>query len=301
MRRWAWLVALLLFSGCQAALGEQSVAVDIAPAYPVYPHIQRLLDVAGEEIGYAEASDGTTKYGVWAGDPKAQWCAEYLCWSVYQTDERYATGMLTVQYPLYGASNTGRDWFIAQGRYIARNGFVTGWGSQWYRGENRTMPKNSYIPQPGDWVFLSYDASGDTAHVAMVEKCLRQPDGSVIIQVIEGNNPVAVARALYPLTDWRIQGYGTVRDLADIVLRMGAQGEKVRALQALLVEVELLQIGDISGVYSQRTSDAVKRHQASMGVSQTGIANRATQLSLGEHLVAWRAGRVGYFTVEEGL
>lgn len=300
IRKAVHLVSLLMVVFF-TAVAETPLPREVEPLYPVPEEIQRVLDIAREELGYQERSDGVTKYGTWAGDPKAQWCAEYLCWVVDQADQRFGYGLLKSQYPLYGASNTGRDWFLQQGRYIARNGFVPDWGSQWFKGQATTMGKNAYVPQPGDWVFFSYGSSGDTSHVAMVEKSVQMPDGSLAIQVLEGNNPQAVARATYPLSDWRIQGYGTVRDLADIVLRMGARGEKVRALQEILAEVGLLDAGSISGFYDQRTSDAVKGYQATMQATQTGIANQATQLSLQEYLITWRASQVGYFTVEDGL
>jgi len=162
------------------------------------------------------------------------------------------------------------------------------------------MPRNSYIPQPGDWVFFSYGASGDTSHVAMVERVLQAPDGTMVMEVLEGNNPEAVARAQYPLEDWRIQGYGTVRDLADMVMRMGQKGEKVRQLQEKLAELDLLADDQVTGTYSQRTSDAVKAFQGIMGARQTGIANQQTQLSLDAYLIQWRSEQVGYFTVEDG-
>ena len=292
------LLAALLLPACVAA--QEVPATVVEPAYPVPHEVQVVLDIARAELGYTEASDGTTKYGTWTGDPQAEWCAEFLCWSVDQADKQLGTTLLTVQYPNYSANNTGRDWFIRQGRYIARTGFVPGWGSQWYKGESQSLPRNSYVPQPGDWVFFSYGATGDTSHVAMVERVLKTPDGSLVAEVLEGNMPVAVARAQYALDDWRIQGYGTVRDLADIVLRMGAQGEKVRQLQEKLAEVQLLQSEQVTGAYNQRTSDAVKAYQGIIGAKQTGIANQETQLSLDAYLLKWRAENVGYFTVEDG-
>ena len=98
------------------------------------------------------------------------------------------------------------------------------------------MEKNSYIPQPGDWVFLTDNAEGDTSHVALVEYCARDESGRVLVHVIEGNNvtkpaPQSVARNVYPLDYWKILGYGTVHDLADITLRFGCDGPKVTALQ----------------------------------------------------------------------
>lgn len=258
-----------------------------------------MLDIAQGELGYTEASDGSTKYGEWVKDPKAQWCAEFLCWTVDQAGLQSGEEILGKLYPFYQGTNTGRDWFITQGRYIARRGTVPGWGSQWYKGSPEPMGRDSYIPQPGDWMFLSYDSSGDTAHVAMVENCYMLSDGSITIQVIEGNNPVAVARARYPLSDWRILGYGTVRDLADISMRMGHSGEKVRALQERLRLIGLLSEEDVTGFYSQRTSDALKVFQASVQLKDNGIANQATQLALADRADHWLMEHPDFWVVSD--
>ena len=178
---------------------------------------------------------------------------------------------------------------------------MPGWGGQWYKGSREAMARDSYIPQPGDWVFLSYDSSGDTAHVAMVESCYRLNDGSgaVQVQVIEGNNPSAVARARYGLDDWRILGYGTVRDLADTSMRMGHSGEKVKALQQRLNLIGLLAEEDITGFYSQRTSDALKVFQASIQLNANGIANQATQLALSERADNWLMEHTEFWVVRD--
>ena len=298
-----WLIpvcALLIIClgqtvGARAELTEKL----IEPSHPVLPQVRLVLDIARGELGYTEASDGSTKYGEWVNDPKAQWCAEFLCWTVDQAGQRIGEEILDNLYPFYQGSNTGRDWFIAQGRYIARRGHVPGWGIQWYTGSPEPMARDSYIPQPGDWMFLSYDSSGDTAHVAMVENSYLLSDGSVTVQVIEGNNPVAVARARYPLSDWRILGYGTVHDLADVSMRMGHRGEKVRALQERLRLIGLLAEEDITGFFSQRTSDALKAFQASVQLKDNGIANQATQLALGERADNWLMEHPEFWVVSD--
>lgn len=294
------LAIFCLTAALLAAVGPGFAAQQaqpIAPQYPVPDYVNALLDVARQELGYQEVGE-STKYGQWAGNPQAAWCAEFLCWSVQQVDEKLGTKLLRNQYPLYGGTNTGRDWFIRQGRYVARSGFITDWGTQWYIGQREQMAKNSYIPQPGDWMFLSFSPSGDTAHVAMVEAALRRDDGSVGVQVIEGNNPDRVQRAVYDLTDWRIQGYGTVHDVADMVLRMGAEGRKVQALQEKLITVALLAPDGATARYSQATADAVKALQSMQGMAPTGIANRETQLALDAYVAQWLNEHAGAWTVD---
>ena len=116
-------------------------------------------------------------------------------------------------------------------------------GIEWLKGADSYISPGDYIPQPGDWVFLTFTGGVDTDHVAMVEYCSRDPEsGAVRIHVIEGNAPVAVARNTYSLLDGRILGYGTVHDVADITMHFGNRGEKVRQLQEKLVYLGLLQL-----------------------------------------------------------
>lgn len=299
MRR--FLIALLCLLIPLAVKGNSGADAftDIAPAYPMPDSVRALIAVAAGEVGYTEERGGVTKYGSWYGNPAAEWCAEFLCWSVAQAEEALGVTLLNKVFPLYGATNIGREWFLAQGRYIARTGFVTGWGSQWYSGDSKQMARGSYIPQPGDWVFFSYTPSGDTTHVAVVEKVIAAADGTHYAQVIEGNNPDKVQRARYLLDDWRIQGYGTVRDLADMVLRMGAQGAKVSALQAKLRDIGLLQEGDVTGLYNQRTSDALKVFQHQENLRPNGIANQQTQLLLEAYHARYRQEHVHFWIVDQ--
>ena len=276
------LCVLLLALPAAAEEGE----IVIQPSYPVSDYVQWLLETARGELGYHEAKDNSTKYGVWTQDPTAEWCAEFLCWCVNQTDKAHSVKMLDRQYPYYTGNNTGRDWFLAQGRYIARRGVVPGWGTQWFRGSSTPMTPNSYVPQPGDWVFFSNAATGDTTHVAMVEYCAYHAEGQVRIHVIEGNSPFSsvkdtVVRNDYAIDYWAIQGYGTVNDLADIVMRFGNKGEKVKNLQLNLTLAGIFPEGQkVTGQYGAITENCVKSIQRQMGAVETGIADHAVQLEL---------------------
>ena len=253
----------------------------IPPAHPVPDYVQHLLQVASEEIGYVE-DHGRTKYGAWAGDPAAQWCAEFLCWCVDQVDHRWETQLLRNVYPFYTSSNTGRDWFIRAGRYVVRKGRVDGWGYEWLKGESSFLKSGDYVPQPGDWVFFS-SGGPDTQHVAMVEYCTRDTvTDEILIHVIEGNNPSSVARNAYDLNSQNILGYGTVHDVADITMTFGNQGEKVRQLQEKLAYLGFLDPSLVSGRYGDSTVDAVRDYQTYAGLRQNGIANISTQLKLND-------------------
>ena len=277
MMRRSLALLLLLTLLPLSVLAEDEV---IEPAEPVPDYVTLLLQVASEEVGYTEGAHGYTKYGEWSGDPYTQWCAEFLCWCVAMVDIRYGTELLTKVYPLYSGSNSGRSWFIEQGRYITRNGKLQDWGAMWLNGASENLKTGGYIPQPGDWMFFTWDSDDDTDHVAMVEYCTRSADGSVTVHVIEGNNPHAVARNTYALTYSRILGYGTVHDMAGVTMRLGNSGAKVTQLQEKLVSLGLLNASAADGTYGQQTAAAVTAFQTQQGLSVTGVADRVTQQTM---------------------
>ncbi len=294
------ILCLTLILPCAAGAEETAGAYDsayalrlsvpegetlIQPAYPVPAYVSWLMDIARGEIGYTEERGGTTKYGTWAGYPSAEWCAEFLCWCVHKMDQQQGTKMLNTVFPNYSGTNVGRNWFLTQGRYIARSGSVPGWGGQWWAGTDTPIAANAYIPQPGDWMFLSDNAVGDTSHVALVEYCATDENGAIRVHVIEGNSPTAetpdcVTRNSYPIHYWQILGYGTVRALAGITLRFGCSGESVVALQRNLVAVGLMEARYTTGQYGAITQDAITTLQRQNGIAETGIANHETQLVL---------------------
>ena len=269
-----YIVHCLLFIAFPSAVAEDE---RIDPEWPVPDYVERLLQVASEEIGYTE-DHGRTKYGTWAGDPAAQWCAEFLCWCVDQVDQRWNTSLLRNIYPFYTSSNTGLRWFLHAGRYVVRKGKVECWGYEWLNGSSTFIRSGDYVPQPGDWIFFNWAGGTDTQHVAMVEYCTRSTtSGRILIHVIEGNNPAAVARAEYDLNDPGILGYGTVHDVADITMCFGNQGEKVRILQERLSYLGYLDPSLVTGRFGDSTAEAVRAFQADRGLAAGGIANMKTQ------------------------
>ena len=292
-----FMIACSLFIAFFPALAEDE---RIGPAWPVPDYVERLLQVASEEVGYTE-DHGRSKYGAWAGDPDAQWCAEFQCWCVDQVDQRWGTSLLRNVYPFYTSSNTGRAWFIRAGRYVVRRGKVDGWGYQWLKGQKTFVRSGDYVPQPGDWVFFNWNGGGDTQHVALVEFCTRNTrSGEVAVHVIEGNNPSAVARNTYDLNSASILGYGTVRDVADITMRFGNQGEKVRLLQEKLAYLGFLDPALVSGHFGDATAEAVRAYQLSRNLRRNGIAGIETQLLLdGEYTRTYESDPGVWSVVDE--
>lgn len=266
------LLALLLSPLAQA---EDTV---LEPAYPVPEYVTWLLDIARGELGYTEEKSGYSKYGDWSGDPYAQWCAEYLCWCVDQVDQTYGTALLRNVYPMYTGSNTGLRWFLRQGRYIARTGYVPSWGKQWYRATGEYV--SGYIPQPGDWVFYSFSDAGNTSHVAMVEYCTMDENGIVTVHVLEGNMPDRVQRSTHVLSDWRVLGYGTVHDLADTTLQGSCSGTEVTEVQKKLQYLGYLETEYVTGTYGPSTVVAMHNFQSDHGILSTGITGRDTSAAL---------------------
>ena len=271
------LALLLLLPVC--ASGEEE---RIEPAWPVPDYVEHLIQVASEEVGYRE-DHGRSKYGAWAGDPAAQWCAEFQCWCVDQVDKRWGTELLRKVYPFYTSSNTGLRWFLRTGRYVSRKGKVENWGYQWLKGSESYIRSGDYIPQPGDWVFFNWTGGTDTDHVALVEYCARNPQNAVItVHVIEGNKPDTVARDVYDLNDASILGYGTVHDVAETTMTFGNDGVKVSLLQEKLAYLGFMDPALATGHYGDGTVDAVRAYQQSRGLRVTGVADMKTQLKLNE-------------------
>lgn len=273
LKRLPFLIVLLI---CvfTFAFAEDEV---ISPAWPVPDYVEHLLQVASEEVCYTE-DHGRTKYGAWAGDPAAQWCAEFQCWCVDQVDRRWGTSLLRNVYPYYTSSNTGLRWFLRAGRYVVRRGRVEGWGYEWLKGSSSFIRSGDYIPQPGDWVFFNWNGGTDTDHVALVEYCSRdRATAKVKVHVIEGNNPVAVERNVYELNSSSILGYGTVHDVADITMSFGNEGQKVTLLQEKLAYLGFLDPSLVTGHFGDATTEAIRAYQTARNLRVNGIAGMETQ------------------------
>ena len=255
---------------------EMPIAEGERPAF-----VAQLLEVAIGELGYTEGPNNHSKYGEWSGDANAAWCAEFVCWCVDQVDQRYGTQLLDVVYPNYSGQNTGRDWFIARGRFVYRKGNCPDWGYQWLKGTDELLRKNDFIPRSGDLVFFSYNEAGDTEHVALIEYSARDSEGNVILHVIEGNNPSSVQRNRYSLNNSQVLGFGVCEDVVDTTMRGGNRGDKVLLLQQRLHQLGYLDEQHLTGAYGGNTKAAVAEFQRTMpDKTVTGIADMETQLAI---------------------
>lgn len=284
------LCAVVMLFSSALALEEEDASSDVHETLtetlledserPEY--VKWLLEVAENELGYSEGKGGYTKYGEWAGDPCASWCAEFVCWCVNRVDELYRTELLNSVYPKWSGQNTGKNWFIREGRFVFRKGNCPEWGYQWSKNANHYLKKNEYIPHAGDLVFFSYNEAGDTEHVALIEYCTRREDGEIILHVIEGNNPDTVQRNAYKLNNSQVLGFGLPVDLVDTVMRPGNSGAKVQCLQQMLFDLAFLSEKDITGTYGSNTRLAVSQYQKTIMNKNTniGITDRETYQSI---------------------
>ncbi|NLB90051.1 MAG: peptidoglycan-binding protein, partial [Clostridiales bacterium] len=97
------------------------------------------------------------------------------------------------------------------------------------------------------------------------------------IHVIEGNNPSAVARNTYFLTDCNILGFGTALQVAGTTMRFGNRGKLVEDFQEKLYPLGYLEKEQISGIFKTSTKMAVKAFQAQYQLKQVGVANMDMQ------------------------
>ncbi|MBR4069379.1 MAG: CHAP domain-containing protein [Clostridia bacterium] len=276
----------------QEAQQTQPTPIPEARPWTVLPEPERpafvplLLAVAQEELGYVEGGNNYSKYGEWSGDPNAAWCAEFVCWCVDRTDQRNGLSLLNSVYPKYSGQNTGKEWFIARGRFLFRKAVCPDWGAQWLQGMDRNLMKNEYLPRSGDLLFFSYNAAGDTEHVALVEYCARHDDGQIYVHVLEGNNPDRVQRNHYLLDNSQILGYGLCEDIAGTTMRFGNTGDKVLALQKQLWELGYLEERHLTGTYGSHTRAAVANFQQEVmyEADANGIANLYTQQAIADLL-----------------
>ena len=151
------------------------------------------------------------------------------------------------------------------------------------------------VPRPGELIFYNWEApaTGDDAtdadHVGIVE-CVNNG----IINVIEGNYSQAVKRRKIPINHKYIRGYGLPKydpipkkkgmvtyTVTLNLLKPGAKGEDVRALQILLMG-RGYSVGNsgADGVFGNDTHSALCRYQRASCLTVDGICGEETMSSL---------------------
>jgi len=289
MKRMIWTtLCFLLILVCGGALAEDREIVSTEEwAPPVLNDLSAdaspellVLKVAQQEIGYIEGPlSDESKYGEWFCGGRCAWCAEFLTWCVNQVDERYGTSLLRNIYPWYGGPSTGAPFFIQKGRFISDTGRMPTNEKQWLLGSDHYLAANEYVPYPGDYIWFYYHSRSEgTDHVALVEGVSRDDGGSILVHVIEGNNPDRVQRATYSLSDQRIYGFGTPVKRAYTNLRLYNNNDDVQALQNDMISLGLYtaETGR-DGYFTEALQTAVKALQKENGLTVSGIVDMDTR------------------------
>lgn len=158
------------------------------------------------------------------------------------------------------------------------------------------VENDAYVPNPGDILFYDWqdngigDNLGSADHVGIVEKV----EGDTIT-IIEGNYSKSVKRRTLKVNGRYIRGYGVPKYNAETVvdkptttktevctvevkvLRKGAKGDNVKALQILLIG-RGYNCGSYGadGSFGAATENAVKAFQKAKGLTADGICGLMT-------------------------
>lgn len=132
-----------------------------------------IVRVATAQIG----NRGGKKFWSWYGyDSRVDWCAIFVSWCADQCGY-IKSGTI----PKFAGVPYGVDWFKGKGQF----------------------QKRTYIPAPGDIIFIDWGGDGTRDHVGIVERC----DGKTVYTV-EGNSGDACKRQSYTVGSPLIFGYG---------------------------------------------------------------------------------------------
>ena len=243
---------------------------------------EMLVSVAVGELGYTATQGGYTKYGEWGGKAYGEYCSEFVSWCVNRADELYGTAMLGTDYPLQTSCDDGAAWFRERGRYITANGGLKGEQGQFWLSDGALLIDRPYVPQAGDLIYFEWYKYNRLDHVGIVEFVTSEPDGTIRVHTVEGNNhvlgesPTKIARFSYRLDDPSIRGYGSLREgLAGRELAKGSVGEEVTALQKTLKLLGWYSEEPVAK-FGKATETAVRAYQKAKGLPETGAADRET-------------------------
>ena len=256
---------------------------------------EMLLSVAVGELGYSATKGGYTKYGEWGGKAYGEYCSEFVSWCVNRADELYGTHMLGTDYPLQSDCGDGAAWYKKRGRYITSGDGLKGEGGQFWLSDGAYVIDRPYVPQAGDLIYFEWYKYNRLDHVGIVEFVTSEPDGTVRVHTVEGNNhelgetPTKIARFSYRLDDPSIRGYGVFTEgQAGWELKKGDAGDAVTALQKTLKLLGIYKDEPVAK-FGKATETAVKAYQKSKGLPETGEADRETLCLLEEDRAAAEA------------
>lgn len=260
-----------------------------------------VIALAESEVGYLEkktnanldsktANAGTNNYTKYARDLDAipgfyngkkqgyPWCDVFFDWLMVKSfGAEVAKDMIGQPDKSYGAG--------------------CGYSAKYYKAKGRFFTKD---PKPGDQIFFWNSSKTEVAHTGLVYKV-----DSTKVYTIEGNtsgasgviaNGGGVCRKSYKLSYGRIYGYGrpaydeetkSVEDKEEVctleikVLKKGAKGSEVKALQILLMGYGYsCGSSGADGSFGPATDKAVRAYQKAKGLTVDGSCGPKTWQAL---------------------
>lgn len=165
--------------------------------------VNKVLNIARQEVGYQEKNSGTG-----LDDPAAN--AGAGNYTKYARDLDRIPNFYNGPKQGFAWCDVFYDWLLVKAfgpelgkRLLCQPSGSAGAGCafslSYYQQHGQFHPSN---PQPGDQIFFTY-AAGEISHTGIVEKV----DGGTVT-TIEGNTTDSVGRRSYSLGDSRIAGYG---------------------------------------------------------------------------------------------
>lgn len=149
--------------------------------------------------------------------------------------------------------------------------------------------RDDVVPKPGWIVFYDWQDDGESDnigspdHVGVVEEVIGNT-----ITVIEGNHNNRVQRRMMAVNGRYIRGYGIPKydaepekeeecDVKVSVLKKGAKGDQVKALQALLIGYGYsCGSSGVDGSFGPATDKAVRAYQKAVGIGVDGSVGPVT-------------------------
>lgn len=275
--------------------------------------VNKVLNIARQEVGYREKNSGTG-----LDDPAAN--AGAGNYTKYARDLDRIPNFYNGPKQGFAWCDVFYDWLLVKAfgpelgkKLLCQPSGSAGAGCafslSYYQQRGQFHASN---PQPGDQIFFTY-AAGETSHTGIVEKV----DGGTVT-TIEGNTSDSVGRRSYSLGDSRIAGYGRpdwslvssapAQDTGapepakpaedtDVTgktctvklpeLRQGDTGTPVERLQTLLISRGYYCGGrsfggreQPDGEFGPATAVAVKDLQQAAGISQDGVVGSETWSAL---------------------
>ena len=280
---------LLLFGSC--ALAEDALCPtnewtppDLSNITEGDPLSLRILQIAQQEVGYTEKSNGRTKYVDGFGSYNPAWCTEFVSWCANQADLKWGTKHLGDIYPKVGTATEAAVLYIKANRFIGANGCNFDGEQQWLIGADDYLSDNGYIPQPGDimWLYL-YGGRDNPDHSTIVEGVSVDENGEIWVHVIEGNIDPFVRRYAYALSDPQIFGFGTTEMRAYTLL---AQHSRYGGVDSLRLELKSLgySVGGSTYRLEGKLLSAVRKFQEDHNLPVTGSVDIKTRNALNQAL-----------------